>query len=148
MAMSEPIPVLICEPDEVAREELRAWLEGAGFLPREGAQALRTDPQRSPNVVIFGLGRDPTDDLRALAVVQAIAPQAGIVVVHDSDQETTVLEAMRRGACADLDRESLTAEKLVAAVRLVAAGKSEISPRIAGMMLDLVRERRGSFRAL
>ena len=141
-AMIEPILVLICEPDEASRKEVRAWVESAGFPTGVDAHTRWTGMQRPPYVVVFGLGPDPTADLCSIADIRTAAPRARIVVLHNPDQEATVLETLRLGALAHLCRKGLNADSLVEVLRVVAGGEAVISPRIAGMMLDAVQETR------
>lgn len=137
-----PISVLVCEPEESPRATLRAWLVAAGCSVSEGTRAPGAAGARSPDVVLFGLGPDPVRDLRSLAAIWAADARARVVVLHSAGQEPAVLEALRRGARGHLGREGLDAEHLLAALRLVAGGEALISPRVAGLMLDAVREKR------
>jgi DNA-binding NarL/FixJ family response regulator len=144
--------VLIASDQSLQRHGLRMLLAGEPDLTvageaRSGSEAVRLAAVLRPDVVLLD-GRlhetEGVDVIRritrpaALAVsAQPVSPARVLVLTPTSD-EGPAYGALRAGAGGFLPQDA-TPDELVAAIRVVAAGDSVITPHLARALIDTVR---------
>ncbi|MEU9172962.1 response regulator transcription factor [Streptomyces sp. NPDC048420] len=139
--------VLIATGQALQRVGLRMLLESQPDLTvvgeaSHGSQAIRLSALLRPDVVLLD-GRsaepDTVETVRRLAQVpDGPAPH---VLLLTTDTDTYPYGALRAGAAGHLP-EGATADELVAAVRVVAAGDVVVSPGLTRALIDAVRNQR------
>jgi MinD-like ATPase involved in chromosome partitioning or flagellar assembly/CheY-like chemotaxis protein len=147
MAMPAVPPVLLIDPDEAAREEVRRLLSVSGLAVTAhagyGPEALRLLQETSPSLVVMALRGIPQRALIMLEQVRALAPGTPVVLYG---MPSLAAEAMALGARACLsDRPG---EALVEAARRVLAVEEALRRRAGeaaagGMTLAVVSARGG-----
>ncbi|MDH6546929.1 response regulator transcription factor [Streptomyces sp. SAI-041] len=139
--------VLIATGQSLQRVGLRMLLESQSDLTvageaAHGPEAVRLSALLRPDVVLLddrGTGTDTVETVRRLA--HAPDGHAPHVLLLTSGDDTYPYGALRAGAAGHLPHDA-TADELVAAVRVVAAGDVVVSPGLARALIDVVRTRR------
>jgi MinD-like ATPase involved in chromosome partitioning or flagellar assembly/CheY-like chemotaxis protein len=146
MAVPAVPPVLLIDPDEAAREEVRRLLSVSGLAVTAhagyGPEALRLLRETSPSLVVMALRGIPQRALIMLEQVRALAPGTPVILYG---MPSLAAEAMALGARACLsDRPG---EALVEAARRVLAVEETLRRRAGeaagGMTLAVVSARGG-----
>ena len=144
MDRERPITVVVVDDHDVFRRGLVRLLsdepdiEVIGEAP-DGELAVRVATQLLPDVVIMDLNLPEMNGIEATRRVVAKAPQVRVMVLTISIDEHDVVEAILAGARGYLVKDS-SIEDIISGVRSAAAGESLISPRIATMLLERLRE--------
>ncbi|MET7738120.1 response regulator transcription factor [Streptomyces sp. NPDC005402] len=138
--------VLIATGQSLQRVGLRMLLESRSDLAvvgeaAHGPEAVRLSTLLRPDVVLLDVrsaGTDTVETVRRLAhPPNGHAPH---VLLLTSGDDTHPYGALRAGAAGHLP-EDATADELVAAVRVVAAGDVVVSPGLTRALIDAVRSR-------
>ena len=139
--------VLIATGQSLQRVGLRMLLESQPGLSvvgeaAHGPQAVRLSALLRPDVVLLegrATDTDTVETVRRLAhVPDGHAPHVLLLTTTD---DTYPYGALRAGAAGHLP-ENATADELVAAVRVVAAGDVVVSPGLTRALIDAVRDQR------
>ena len=77
--------------------------------------------------------------VKATKRLRLVSPVTRVLVLTVSAEEEDVYEVLRAGACGYLLKDSSTAE-IVAGIRAAAAGQSLLSPQVAAVLLERIRE--------
>ena len=144
---SEPLRVVLVDDHPVYRAGLSRLLRESGIdiiaeLPN-GEAALQAVEEMAPDVVVMDLNMPGMSGLEATRQLVAQSPATRVLVVSVSAQEADVTDAILAGASGYILKES-PVEEVVAGIRAAAAGQSLISPRIATMLLQRVRDAAGA----
>ena len=144
---SEPLRVVLVDDHPVYRAGLSRLLRESGIdiiaeLPN-GEAALQAVEEMAPDVVVMDLNMPGMSGLEATRRLVAQSPATRVLVVSVSAQEADVTDAILAGASGYILKES-PVEEVVAGIRAAAAGQSLISPRIATMLLQRVRDAGGA----
>ncbi|MEU0943707.1 response regulator transcription factor [Streptomyces canus] len=139
--------VLIATGQSLQRVGLRMLLEPQPDLTvvgeaAHGPEAVRLSALLRPDIVLLdgrGTGTDTVETVRRL--VHAPDGHAPHVLLLTTSDDAHPYGALRAGAAGHL-REDATADELVAAVRVVAAGDVVVSPGLARALIDAVRSGR------
>ncbi|MFF7639774.1 LuxR C-terminal-related transcriptional regulator [Streptomyces canus] len=139
--------VLIATGQSLQRVGLRMLLESQPDLTvvgeaAHGPEAVRLSALLRPDIVLLdgrGTGTDTVETVRRLA--HGPDGHAPHVLLLTTSDDAHPYGALRAGAAGHL-REDATADELVAAVRVVAAGDVVVSPGLARALIDAVRSRR------
>ncbi|WP_330324126.1 response regulator transcription factor [Streptomyces pseudovenezuelae] len=139
--------VLIATGQSLQRVGLRMLLESQPDLTvvgeaAHGPEAVRLSALLRPDIVLLdgrGSGTDTVETVRRL--VHAPDGPAPHVLLLTTSDDADPYGALRAGAAGHL-REDATADELVAAVRVVAAGDVVVSPGLTRALIDVVRSRR------
>jgi len=135
--------VLLIDDHDLFRTGLRALLADGGFEVRDAAGAkagLALCQTYRPHVVLMDMNMPGMSGIEATRRVREIQPEAVILMLTVAAADEGVLEAIRAGASGYLLKEAHLAE-IIAGVEAAADGRSPISPRVAGALLQSVRER-------
>jgi DNA-binding NarL/FixJ family response regulator len=139
--------VLIVDDHPLTRDALAGLLSQHGFdvvgQAGSGAEAIEHAGALQPDLVLLDLSMPEMSGLEALPHVRAAAPEAEVVVLTASEDEDSLLGAVRGGAAGYL-LKSEPPERIVAFLRGVANGEAALSGPVARRLLDQVREGGGA----
>lgn len=139
--------VLIATGQSLQRVGLRMLLESQPDLSvvgeaAHGPEAARLSALLRPDVVLLEGRAADTDTVETVRrIAHAPDGHAPHVLLLTTADDTYPYAALRAGAAGHLP-EDATADELVAAVRVVAAGDVVVSPGLTRALIDAVRDRR------
>jgi DNA-binding NarL/FixJ family response regulator len=144
---TESLRVVLVDDHPVYRAGLARLLRESGVdvvaeVPN-GEAALLVVEETAPDVVVMDLNMPGMTGLEATRQLVAQSPATRVLVVSVSAQEADVTDAILAGASGYILKES-PVEEVVAGIRAAATGQSLISPRIATMLLQRIRDAAGS----
>jgi DNA-binding NarL/FixJ family response regulator len=144
------IRLVVVDDDDLVRTGLRLILGGAPDLEvvaeaADGRQAVDAVHRTSPDVVLMDIRMPVLDGLEATQQVLARPRPPKVIVLTTVDTDDMVLEALRLGASGFL-LKSTRPERLVEAVRAVAAGEPILSPSVTAQLIARVRDEGGDSR--
>ena len=133
------IRVLLVDDQALFREGLATLL---GLNPElelvgeagNGAAAVEMWARLRPEVVLMDLRMPVMDGVEATRRILAMQPAARILVLTTFEEDAEVFAAVRAGAAGYLLKAS-PSEKLVEAIRAVAAGESVLQPSVTAKLL-------------
>jgi DNA-binding NarL/FixJ family response regulator len=139
------ITVLIADDQELIRLGFRMALAAQGDIEvvaeaGDGAIALSEAQRTSPDVVLMDVRMPRVDGIAATASITAALPATRVLILTTFDLDEYAFAGLRAGASGFMLKDA-KAERLVDAVRSVAAGEAVMSPRITRRMLDLFGSR-------
>ncbi len=145
-----PVGVLVLDDDYYALDAMqslilkdsRTHLWGAASSTAEATGRLSASSSRAlPNVLLLDvrLGTDERGGIAAIAPLRAIAREAKVLMTSVSQDEATILEAIRAGADGYVWKNE-TAEKLVNALVRVHEGRFVVTTSIAEQILGKTDE--------
>jgi DNA-binding NarL/FixJ family response regulator len=141
--------ILIIDDHPLTREALAGLLRQNGFdvvaQAESGEEAIARAQELRPDLMLLDLSMPGMDGLTALPKLHEAAPNAEIVILTASEEESNLLGAIRAGAAGYL-LKSEPPERIVEFLRGVAQGEAALSGAVARQLLDQVRE--GSSRAV
>ncbi|MDZ4721912.1 MAG: response regulator transcription factor [Roseiflexaceae bacterium] len=139
-----PIRIILVEDQRIVREGLIALLEDepeieiVGEAP-DGAEAVELYQRMRPDVVLMDLQMPRVDGPEATRQIRAIDSAARILVLTTYGTDEFIFKALRAGARGYLLKDA-SADELIAAIRAVAAGKTQLAPEIAARLVVGVSE--------
>jgi DNA-binding NarL/FixJ family response regulator len=135
--------VLIVDDHPLTRGALAGLLAQHGFdvvgEAGSGEEAIARAGELQPDLVLLDLSMPEMSGLEALPRVRHAAPHAEVVVLTASEDEDSLLGAIRGGAAGYL-LKSEPPERIVAFLRGIAQGEAALSGAVARRLLDQVRE--------
>jgi DNA-binding NarL/FixJ family response regulator len=135
--------ILIVDDHPLTRDALAGLLAHNGFdvvgQAGGGVEAIARARELRPDLVLLDLSMPDMDGLTALPKLRDAAPDAEIVVLTASEDEASLLGAIRAGAAGYL-LKSEPPERIVAFLRGVAQGEAALSGAVARRLLDEVRD--------
>jgi len=135
--------VLVVDDHPLTREALAGLLRQHGFEvageATSGEEAIEQARELQPDIVLLDLSMPGMGGFEALPLVQDAAPEAEVVVLTASEDDASLLQAIRRGAAGYL-LKSEPPERIVEFLRGVARGEAALSGSVARRLLDQVRE--------
>jgi DNA-binding NarL/FixJ family response regulator len=135
------IRVLIADDQELVRTGLCAILaaqDGISVIGEasDGEQAVEAAGQLTPDVVLMDVRMPRMDGLEATRRIVALPePAPRVLVLTTFDLDEYVYEALRAGASGFLLKGAPT-DRVVEAVRVIAAGDALISPSVTRRLID------------
>lgn len=105
-----------------------------------GPMAIELVERTAPDVAVVDLNMPGMSGVEVTRRLNERMPASRVLVVSVSAQEEDVTEAILAGASGYVLKDG-PVEEVVAGIRAAAAGESLLSPRIAGTLLDRIRER-------
>jgi DNA-binding NarL/FixJ family response regulator len=142
---TEPeIRVLLAEDHALFRQGLRDLLDDAGLSvigeASDGTSAVRLARELKPDVVVMDLHMPRMDGIDATNEIMSNMDHPPVVMVLTvSTTDDDVLDAIAAGASGYLLKDA-DADELVSSIRSAHAGRSPLSPAVAGALLKRVRE--------
>ena len=105
-----------------------------------GPAAIELVEQKAPDVAVVDLNMPGMSGVEVTRRLIERMPACRVLVVSVSAQEEDVTQAILAGASGYVLKDG-PVEEVVAGIRAAAAGESLLSPRIAGTLLDRLRDR-------
>jgi DNA-binding NarL/FixJ family response regulator len=140
---AEPLRVVIADDHPYYRKGLARLLEASGIevlddVPN-GDAAIDAVAESAPDVVVMDLNMPGLSGLEATRRLTEESPATRVLVLSVSADESDVTEAILAGASGYVLKDG-PVEDVVAGIRAAAAGQSLISPRIAAVLLQRLRD--------
>jgi len=137
-----PVKVLVTDDHPMFRAGLKTLLETDDRVESigeasGGVEAVCLARDLRPDVVVMDLHMPDLDGVEATRRILADLPEAGILVLTMSDDDATVIAALRAGARGYLLKESGPTE-ILSAVLSVAEGVTVFGPSIARRVTGLL----------
>ncbi len=137
-----PVRVLLADDHPVYRLGLRALLdtvEGVQVIGEAdtGAQAVLAAADLGPDVVVMDLHMPDLDGIEATRRIVGRQPQVAILILTYSDEDDSVLEAMRAGARGYVVKEA-GKDAIVRAIQDVASGEMIFGASVAARLTALL----------
>ncbi len=144
--MSAAISVVLVDDDAMVRTALSMILGAAPEITvvgqaEDGRQALSVIAEHSPDVVLMDIRMPRLDGLAATDALVRSGSPSKVVVLTTFDVDDDVMRALQHGADGFLLKDT-PPDRIVEAVRLVAAGQSILSPSVTAGVLASVRDAR------
>jgi DNA-binding NarL/FixJ family response regulator len=136
--------VVIADDHPFYRQGLARLLSQSGVVvvgqASNGQAAVELVEQTAPDVAVIDLNMPGMSGVEVTRRLHERMPASRVLVVSVSAQEDDVTEAILAGASGYVLKDG-PVEEVVAGIRAAAAGESLLSPRIAGTLLDRIRDR-------
>jgi DNA-binding NarL/FixJ family response regulator len=136
--------VVIADDHPFYRQGLARLLSQCGVevvgQASNGQAAIELVEQTAPDVAVVDLNMPGMSGVEVTRRLNERMPASRVLVVSVSAQEDDVTEAILAGASGYVLKDG-PVEEVVAGIRAAAAGESLLSPRIAGTLLDRIRDR-------
>jgi DNA-binding NarL/FixJ family response regulator len=134
------IRVLVVDDQDLVRDGIRAVLEPCPDLvvvgeAGDGAAALRMAAELAPDVVLLDIRMPGMDGLEATGRLLALPRPPRVLVVTTFDLDEYVVQALRSGASGFLLKD-VQRDRLVDAVRAVAAGETLLAPSVTRRLVE------------
>ena len=134
--------VLVVDDQTLVRQGIRSLLEVGDIEvlgeAADGAEALAAVQQNPPDVVLLDLRMPRYDGLWFLEALGERRIEAPVLVLTTFDDDTLVLDALRKGARGYLLKD-VTVEQLSGAVHALAGGGTLIAPSITDRLVRAIR---------
>jgi DNA-binding NarL/FixJ family response regulator len=138
-----PVTVVLVDPESLIRLALAEVLRKGGLdlvgEAASGEAALAMVGELCPDVVLVDLKLPGISGVVTIERLGLLAPASRVLVLTRSEQNR-VVEAIVAGASGYI-LKSAPPEAIVTAVRATAVGESVLSSKIAGKLLERIRER-------
>ncbi len=128
------IRILIVDDQRLVRAGLRMLCEATDGLDvvgeaADGAQAVRSATELSPDVILMDLRMPGLDGIEATRLVTSVRPQSKVLALTTFDDDEHLYPALAAGASGFLVKDTSPAE-LVDAIRRTAVGDFTLSPHL------------------
>jgi DNA-binding NarL/FixJ family response regulator len=142
----EVIRVALVDDEVLVRAGLRLILGGDTAIEvvgeaSDGVEAADVIARTRPDVVLMDIRMPRLDGLEATRRALAAHPLLKVIVLTTFDTDDAVLTALRLGASGFMLKDTPPAE-LVEAVRLVASGRSILSPSVTEQVISAATRQR------
>jgi len=135
--------ILIADDHPLTREALAGLLSASGFeiagQASGGVEAIELAGRLQPDLIVLDLTMPDMDGLTALPKLRAAAPGAAVVVLTASEDDGSLLTAIRLGAAGYLLKNE-PPERIVDFLRGVFHGEAALSGAVARRLFEEVRE--------
>jgi DNA-binding NarL/FixJ family response regulator len=143
--MSNKIRVLLADDHVLVRQGVRRILEAAGDIVvvaevSNGAEAISLATELNPDVAVLDIRMPEVTGVEAARTIKLQKPAVRVLILTAFDDDPYVFALLQAGADGYVLKTS-SAEDLVKAVRLVAEGKSVLSPEVTSKLLQSVTQR-------
>ena len=143
--MTNKIRVLLADDHVLVRQGVRRILESSEDIAvvaetDNGAEAISMTNELNPDVAILDIRMPVVTGVEAARNIKLQNPGVRVLMLTAFDDDPYVFALLQAGADGYVLKTS-SAEDLVKAVRLVAAGKSVLSPEITAKLLQSVTQR-------
>jgi DNA-binding NarL/FixJ family response regulator len=132
--------LLLVDDHQLLRQGLRRAVEDAGFAvvgeAGDGAEALRMAEALRPHLVLMDVTMPVLDGIEATRRMRTSSPGSRVVILTMHGEEEIVEAALRAGAVGYLGKDC-SMEQVAETLR-AAAGDTDLSPRMAASMLDVL----------
>ena len=137
--------VLIADDHVVARQGIRRMLEAHSDIEvvgeaADGQEAIEQVAHQKPHVVLLDLQMPRVDGTEALRRLRAAYPTLGVIILTTYAQDERVFAALRDGARGYVLKD-VSPEELAKAVRVVAAGGSQLQGAVATRLVGRLQRK-------
>ena len=141
--MTNKIRVLIVDDQDVIREGLRIVLDHhtdiqVADVACDGEEAVRKAHALKPDIVLMDLKMPRLGGIEATRQITSALPDTQVIILTTYDTDDWVFEGVRAGAQGYLLKES-GSEAVIASIRAVQRGESQLDPVIARKVMDAFR---------
>jgi DNA-binding NarL/FixJ family response regulator len=145
-ATAQPVRIVVADDHEVVRSGFAELLDtqpdfAVVGTAANGQQAVQVSRERGPDVVLMDIrmpGMDGIEATRQLASDGPGGPRVLVLTTFDLDEY--VYDALRAGASGFLLKD-VTAERLIEAVRIIAAGDALLAPGVTRRLISEFAQR-------
>ncbi len=136
--------IIIIDDNFVMRSGLRSALELEPDIKvlaegENGLDAVRLSQELMPDVIVMDFRMPKLDGVGATRQIIAGRPDAKILITTWNEEPQTLVEAIIAGAKGYMVHGRFSLPELVAAVRTVGEGGALITPSLAPVLLDLIK---------
>ncbi|TDC77688.1 response regulator transcription factor [Actinomadura sp. 7K507] len=147
--VNRPLRVLIVDDDALVRAGLSMMLDGAGGITvaaeaADGDEVPAAADAHAPDVVLMDLRMPRVDGITATRRLRSRANPPEVIVLTTFDSDENILHALRAGAGGFLLKDT-PPDRIVQAVRQVAAGDPILSPGITRRLMDRAAVEAGAY---
>jgi len=140
------VKVLIVDDHTIVRQGLRALLETQPDFTivaeaDTGEAAVELARDERPDVVLMDVLMPGIGGVEATRRINAVHPQAHVVILTSSSEEEHVVPALRAGALSYLSKAT-SATALIDVVRRAARGEAVLGPRVSAQITRALRTER------
>ena len=143
-ATRDILRVVIADDHPFYRQGLARLLTQSGIevvgQASNGPAAIDLVEQMAPDVAVVDLNMPGMSGVEVTRRLRERMPASRVLVVSVSAQEDDVTAAILAGASGYVLKDG-PVEEVIAGIKAAAAGESLLSPRIAGTLLDRIRDR-------
>jgi DNA-binding NarL/FixJ family response regulator len=137
-----PIKVMVVDDHAVVRDGLRALLATRTDIDvvgvaADGVQAIHVARECQPQVVLMDLGMPRMGGVEATRRITALQPAPIVIALTMSDEDTSVIAAVRAGARGYLLKDA-DGDEVVAAIHAVTGGQAVFGHGVASIVLGLL----------
>lgn len=142
------INIVIVDDHELLREGIKKILRPHKDMRVAGeasdlAGSIQLVKQHAPDILILDIGLPGHDGLDGLAEVRQHCPNIPILILSMYPEERFAIRALKAGASGYITK-AMAAEELIKAIRKIISGGTYVSPRLAELLAQDVREPRGA----
>jgi DNA-binding NarL/FixJ family response regulator len=134
---------MVVDGHEIFRDGVRSLLAAHEIVvvgeAGDAADAVALAAETKPDVALMDLDLPGASGVDATKRIRLVSPVTRVLMLTVSADEDDVYEALRAGACGYLLKDS-PAEEIVAGIRAAASGQSLLSPQVAALLLERLRE--------
>jgi two-component system NarL family response regulator len=139
-AGGEPIRVVVVDDEELFRRGLTMLLaleDGIEVVGEagDGVAATELAAATAPDVILMDVRMPKRSGIEACVTIKEVAPAVRIIMLTVSDEEADLYDALKYGAAGYLLKDA-SIDEVAQAIRVVADGRSQISPSMAVKLLD------------
>ncbi len=145
MSDAEAIRIVVADDHEVVRSGFAELLDTQdGFevvgTASDGRQAVKVSRELEPDVVLMDIRMPGMDGIEATRQLASVGAAPRVLVLTTFDLDEYVYDALRAGASGFLLKD-VTAERLIDAVRVIAAGEALLSPGVTRRLISEFAQR-------
>lgn len=139
---AQPIRVVIADDHVLVRQGIRAFLETYPDLALVGeaddaAGAAAVCAEQQPEVALVDLVM-PGGGIEATRTIRAASPRTQVVLLTSFEDARQIVAAVQAGALSCLLKD-IDADALADTLRKAARGEAVLHPRVAGKLMDALR---------
>jgi NarL family two-component system response regulator LiaR len=145
--MTQLVRVLIADDHPVVRRGLTAVLAAYDDFHlvgevSSGEEAINFCEKTQPDVVLMDLVMPGMGGAKAIRVIRERWPQVAVIALTSFGEMTLVEEALKAGAVSYL-LKNVSADELAAVIRGAVTGRSALSPEVARLLIQDIRQPAG-----